>query len=221
MIEVTFKNRKMNTSRLIDYGFTEKNNEYIYISMLADGQMKLTIHITSEGKIRTEMIDNEYGEEYVLHGVAGAAGAFVGRIKMEYAAVLDDIADKCFDIEVFQTKQAKEIISYVCKTYGDELEFLWAKFAGYAIWGRKDNKKWYGVMLTVKACKLGISSDESVEILDLRINPDDMESTIDKKRFFPGYHMNKKHWYTILLDGSVDTKEICERIDKSYILTKK
>jgi predicted DNA-binding protein (MmcQ/YjbR family) len=33
-----------------------------------------------------------------------------------------------------------------------------------------------------------------------------------------GYHMNKKHWNTILLDGSVPDKEICSWIDHSYQL---
>ena len=34
----------------------------------------------------------------------------------------------------------------------------------------------------------------------------------------PGWHMNKKHWCTIILDGSVPFKEICRRIDASYLL---
>jgi predicted DNA-binding protein (MmcQ/YjbR family) len=34
----------------------------------------------------------------------------------------------------------------------------------------------------------------------------------------PGYHMNKKHWNTIILDGSVPDKEIFEWIDHSYDL---
>ena len=32
----------------------------------------------------------------------------------------------------------------------------------------------------------------------------------------PGYHMNKKHWNTILLDGSVPDTEIFSWIDHSY-----
>ena len=32
--------------------------------------------------------------------------------------------------------------------------------------------------------------------------------------------MNKKYWITIILDGSVDIKEIYKFIDKSYILNK-
>ena len=36
----------------------------------------------------------------------------------------------------------------------------------------------------------------------------------------PGYHMNKKHWNTVLLDGSVPDKEIQAWIDHSYDLVK-
>ncbi len=34
----------------------------------------------------------------------------------------------------------------------------------------------------------------------------------------PGYHMNKKHWNTIVADGSVSTKQLLEWIDHSYDL---
>jgi predicted DNA-binding protein (MmcQ/YjbR family) len=34
----------------------------------------------------------------------------------------------------------------------------------------------------------------------------------------PGYHMNKKHWNTIIIDGTVPDKEILSWIDHSYQL---
>lgn len=34
----------------------------------------------------------------------------------------------------------------------------------------------------------------------------------------PGYHMNKRHWNTILMDGSVSDKELRAWIDDSYAL---
>ena len=37
----------------------------------------------------------------------------------------------------------------------------------------------------------------------------------------PGYHMNKKHWNTIVVDGSVSSKLLKEWIDHSYDLVKK
>ncbi|MEK6615704.1 MAG: MmcQ/YjbR family DNA-binding protein [Bacteroidota bacterium] len=34
----------------------------------------------------------------------------------------------------------------------------------------------------------------------------------------PGYHMNKKHWNTVIIDGSVSDKQIYRWIDDSYNL---
>lgn len=34
----------------------------------------------------------------------------------------------------------------------------------------------------------------------------------------PGYHMNKKHWNTIIVDGSVSAKQLKQWIDDSYQL---
>ena len=37
---------------------------------------------------------------------------------------------------------------------------------------------------------------------------------------FPGYHMNKKHWNTITVDGSIATGLLKELIDHSYDLVR-
>ena len=34
----------------------------------------------------------------------------------------------------------------------------------------------------------------------------------------PGYHMNKRHWNTIVLDGSIPVPAVLEMIDDSYAL---
>ena len=34
----------------------------------------------------------------------------------------------------------------------------------------------------------------------------------------PGYHMSKKHWNTVLMDGSLPDKKVKEWIDDSYNL---
>ena len=36
--------------------------------------------------------------------------------------------------------------------------------------------------------------------------------------FLPGYHMNKQHWITILLDGSVSEAKVLDFLDMSYDL---
>lgn len=37
----------------------------------------------------------------------------------------------------------------------------------------------------------------------------------------PGYHMNKKHWNTVIVDGRLSNKQILEMVDDSYRLAGK
>ena len=58
---------------------------------------------------------------------------------------------------------------------------------------------------------------------DLSINLKcDPSLAIELRERFPsvtaGYHMNKKHWNTVLIDGSLPDKEIFSWIDHSYEL---
>ena len=52
----------------------------------------------------------------------------------------------------------------------------------------------------------------------------DPEKAIELREEFacvlPGYHMNKKHWNTVVVDGSVSTKQLKQWIDHSYDLVK-
>ncbi|MCP9950669.1 MmcQ/YjbR family DNA-binding protein [Actinomadura madurae] len=36
----------------------------------------------------------------------------------------------------------------------------------------------------------------------------------------PGYHLNKRHWNTVTLDGSVPGEEVLEMIDHSYVVAR-
>lgn len=55
--------------------------------------------------------------------------------------------------------------------------------------------------------------------VNLKCNP---EKAIELREHYravlPGYHMNKQHWNTILLDGSVPYGKLTEWIDHSYEL---
>lgn len=216
-----FRGKKANPSKLVRWGFQAKGADYLYSKTLPDSGFQLTVRITGQGEVATEIIDPVFQEPYTLHLVDSARGGFVGSVRKQYEDTLTEIATHCFDKDVFQSPQAKELMEYVSGRYGDELEYLWSKFPNNAIWRRKDTGKWYAALLTVSKRKLGLSSDEVAEIIDLRMDEQERETLVDHTRYFPGYHMNKTHWYTIILDHSVPTEEICRRVDVSYRLAKK
>ena len=208
--------------KLESYGFIRNGQNYGYITQILNGQFELRVDIDGEnGKVKTELFDAGSGEPYTLHLVDGAGGAFVGEVREAFGYVLNNISEKCFKNDVFKGDCARAVIEYVRNKYGDELEFLWSGFPSNAVWRRKDNNKWYGVMLTVAKSKLGLNSDEVVNIIDLRINLEHLDKLADGVRYCRGYHMNKKHWFTMCLDGSVPVEEIYGYIDASYLLAKK
>ena len=219
MFEDIFRRKKAVPEMLDAYGFRKVRNGYKYDADVLDGEFHLEITVGKNSVPDTKLMEIATGEEYILYKT-DAAGTFVGEVRTAVTNVLQDIADRCYETAVFKSEQSIALIAYVREKYGDELEYLWDKFPDNAVWRRKDNEKWYGALLTVSRRKLGIPSDEIVEIIDLRIAPEAMENLIDNARFFPGWHMNKKHWYTIILDGTVSLDEIYRKLDESYLLAK-
>lgn len=214
-----FDYKSPNFGKLISFGFMADGNNFFYRTQLLDGQFELRVGICG-GEVNTGLIDPATDEPYTLHLVEGAGGTFVGAVRAEYERVLTEIAEKCFERDVFKSDISHKVIEYVRAKYGCELEYLWKTFPSNAIWRRKDSSKWFGIMLTLSKRKLGLDSDEVINMIDLRIDPEVAPSVVDGKRYFPGYHMNKKSWFTMCLDGSVSTEEIYGWIDKSYNLAK-
>ena len=142
------------------------------------------------------------------------------KVYKAYSEILAKIQKECFEDEIFKARYTKQIITYVKNKYGDELEFLWEKSPKNAVVRRKSSKKWYAVILTVSKRKLNLDSDEIIEVINLHNIVEEIKKLIDNKKYFPAYHMNKKYWCTICLDGTVELEEIYKLIDISYKLTK-
>ena len=214
------ENKTANADKLIQYGFEEVGGKYIYRTEIVDGQLRLTVTVDN-GELSTEVYDVVAEDEYTLHLVAGAVGGFVGRVRAEIEVTLADIETKCYDVDVFKEDYTRKILQYSAEKYGDEAEYLWDDLPNAAVIRRADNRKWYVLLMTVLPKRLGLSGDKPLEIVDLRFDVDELPNKVDGVRYFHGYHMNKKHWITILLDGSVPLAEILAYVDESYVLAKK
>lgn len=219
-VENFIKDKKIDLKRLEKFGFKLKDNSYYYNIFLLNNQFKMTVKINLDNSIFTEIIDIETNETYVLHLLEERRNGYIEKVYKIYSEVLDKIKKECFEDEIFKTDYTNDIINYVKNKYGDELEFLWEKSPKTAVVRRKSSKKWYAVILTLSKRKLNLDSDELVEVINLHNSPEEIEKLIDNKRYFPAYHMNKKHWCTICLDGTVELEKIYKLIDISYELAK-
>ena len=66
-----------------------------------------------------------------------------------------------------------------------------------------------------------LSDVENFDSINLKVDP---EKGIELREQFPavlpGFHMNKKHWITVGVDGSIPDKLIFQWIDDSYQLVR-
>lgn len=218
MFEDVFFRRTFCADKLANYGFLQSSAGLRFETDLAGTEFRLTVLIAPNGAVDTVLTD-ENGETYDLYKTA-ATGEFVGKIRERVRAALQNIAENCCESTVFQSPQIAEFLKYARLKYGGAPEFLWKDSPKTAILRRSDNQKWYAVLQTVSGGKLGITSNGDVEILNFKGKPEQIEKLIDRKRFFPAWHMNKKHWYTLLPDGDISAQTLRTLADESYRLAK-
>lgn len=111
----------------------------------------------------------------------------------------------------------QDVLDFVQDNYGTEPEYLWVKTPDTCVF-RNHKGKWYGIIMDLPKATFDLG-EGYIDILNVKIQPDTRDLLLMKEGFFPAYHMNKKHWITILLDGTVDVDAIADLLDKSYDLT--
>ena len=114
----------------------------------------------------------------------------------------------------------KKTEEYIKNQYGIEPDFPWDGDFVTAVFRHKDNRKWFALIMRVSGDRLGLDTDEPVDCMNLKIDdPMLLDMLIHEKGMIPAYHMNKQHWITVCLDGTVKDKKVTDLIDLSYSVT--
>ena len=115
----------------------------------------------------------------------------------------------------------RSIDRYIKDQYGISPEYPWPKYGQHAVYRHNDNKKWFALIMDVGSDKLGLpGSTVPVAVINLKIDDVFLRDMLVKEHgIMPAYHMNKQHWITVLLDGTVPADKISGLIDISYNAT--
>lgn len=112
--------------------------------------------------------------------------------------------------------QAKRILRFIKVTYNAEPEFLWSSLPECAALRVPGKKPWFAVVGRIPKEKIGIEEGGLAEVINLKDEPKAVTARINEKKAYPAYHMNKQHWYTVLLDDSLDDEEIIKLVRTSF-----
>ncbi len=207
-------------AKLIAYGFEVADTGYTFSKSIMAGAFRLIV-LASESATTYKVVDTDTGEDYVLVYMPDVNGAFVGEVRAACEQILSDILNQCYEPAVFQSPQTLEAIDYIRVCYGINPEYLWEKLPNHAALRESKHKKWFGTLSRINAIKVGWQGNEMIELLGLKETPENIARLVDGKRYLAGYHMNKKYWYCVPLNGILPMAEIRQRIDTSFQLLSK
>ncbi len=117
------------------------------------------------------------------------------------------------------TTNRAEFEEYIVSSFGIEPEHPWESHPSYTVFRHIGNRKWFAVIMDIPKQVLGIKEEGIISAVNLKCDFVVMSSLKGQGGVFPGYHMNKNHWITVALDGSVEAPMLKWLLDISFELT--
>ena len=210
-----FRSAKIKKDSLESAGFEPTDDmTYTMDKSVSNGTFnsKITLSL-SEQTLTVHLYDSATGEKYALFDIPSSHGAFVASLREEVQKIIDEIRAKCFE-----SKDLKDdYVAWIKTQFGAEPDFPWPDTPDYCVF-RCPNEKWFALIMKIKYRQLGLTGDEEVWVVNMKAEQDAIPTLIDRKSIFPAWHMNKKHWITVLLTAATDFEKLCGLTQKSYEL---
>ncbi|MBQ1826931.1 MAG: MmcQ/YjbR family DNA-binding protein, partial [Erysipelotrichaceae bacterium] len=161
-----------------------------------------------------KVFDCDTDEEYVQVHLP-IVGSFASKVREAYMELLEEIAENCYEDAVFLLPQSNRIIDLVRERYDEQPDFPFDSI-GAAVLRYPQSRKWYAIIMAVSRNKLVENAgEEEVEVMNVKIDTDKREEYLAIDGIYPGYHMNREKWLSIILDDTVDDQIIMNMIDES------
>ncbi|HFI0272856.1 TPA: MmcQ/YjbR family DNA-binding protein [Streptococcus suis] len=204
---------------LLPFGFTLANSIYTYREVFMEGQFEAVVEVDEAGQLSSFVWDCEMEEVYTAHLVTAPAGAFVGQVREAYQSILARVEEACCIALPFTKDQSNRLAQLIKEQWGDLPDYPFAKLPTYGAFRHPANNKWYALVSQIPRDKLdGSSSQEEVEIVNLKVDGREIAELLSQSGIFPAYHMSKKAWVSVLLDETVEDQTVFALLEKSRYL---
>ena len=100
------------------------------------------------------------------------------------------------------TKQ--QFLKYCKGTYGTGADNPFGRYDSTAVLRHADTRKWYALVMRIARRKVGIDSDERVDVVNLKLPIEMCGIFGERDGVYPAYHMSKVHWVSVVLPDAPD-----------------
>lgn len=217
MFEI-FRAYQFNSKKAKEYGFVENQGVWTYSSTILQGDFLMMVTV-EDGDLSFQVYDQETGDLYPQVHMESMRGTFVGSVREACLEELFDIRKACFEVQEFLCPQTKRIMAFIQEKYGNQLEYIWEKSPDTAVLRHEDNQKWYAILMRIPWNRLDKGREGIVEAVNLK--HDQVPDLLSQNGIYPAFHMNKRYWISLPLDGSLTDKKVLELFERSWFLTSK
>ena len=114
-----------------------------------------------------------------------------------------------------------DFIKYLQQEYICDIDYPWEKYPDYVVIRRRDNQKWFAGIFTITGHKVVLDTNEPIDVVNLKCEPDLIPTLIRESGIYPAYHMNKTHWISVDIEIYEDAEKFKMLVDMSYQLVGK
>lgn len=107
----------------------------------------------------------------------------------------------------------------IINEYGVTCDHPFSKYPDFAVFRHNENKKWFAVTMTVPLSKLVPNGMGNVDIVNLKCPTRILDWALKQEGIFPAYHMNKKHWISVILDDKGNDDDLLWLLQLSHKYT--
>ena len=141
-------------------------------------------------------------------------GSFVNQIRSDVDEVVYQVIESCYQLKDYRER----VFDFVRAEFSTKLETPWAKHPEFYVMKTANRQKWYGLMMRIPYQLLDPQQSGIVDVLNLKVPPLKIVDLIDYQTFYPAYHMNKKHWVSVVVDEKINLEQLQALIRQSYQL---
>ena len=204
----------LSQATLAEWGFDNGQARHV----LVEGEFELGMTL-SDQELELVVYDLAMEEPYTLFEVVSASGALVTALRQQ----VDEIINRILGQQIQDNPLVERLVDHVATTYGLAPAHPFKRHPEIIGFKVPPVDKLFAIFLPVDYCRLDKTSSrtDQVLVLNLKGQPDHILERIDNCRYFPAYHMNKKHWFSVLLDAQTDWDQLTSMLAESYRLVKK
>ena len=202
--------------RAIAYGFSRTEAGLELKKELPDVGL-YAVFVIAGKSFEVNVFDADTDEEYLPFNVLDNITGFVTGIREQVEDLVQEIKEKC----LLNSNMKLRLMEYCERKFGTEPEAPWEDSPDAYTFKTAKRNKWYALFMTIPYKSLGLAAKGTLDVVNIKLPPEKILDLMDRVHFYPAYHMNKKHWITIVLDKEVDESLVQQLLEESYGLAEK